>query len=323
MTANVAQARPRSSEAGVSTLELMLVAAVMSILMVMVAESMRTLAGVRGEQRATMHLTDVADRAARRLIADVEYAARVFAADEGGDALFDAMAPAAELRRNGCRQPLLTSHDAFLVDPPGVPETGNVLFLLRRGPKVRAQGGYGDSGNHLVQTYEFVATAPAAAAPDDARRDLVRFVSGPVADALDLLAIADEDERRAVVSELHDEGVAAAWDASAEGRAALLELSRQGDLLPWPDDRLLECGEDAGTRPLATRAAWLAEDHDSDRRPVPLFARPGAKAFGGFELKLDGGAAGKLLLLRLVVETATPQGRSVTAEMRRLVDTRG
>jgi hypothetical protein len=67
----------------------------------------------------------------------------------------------------------------------------------------------------------------------------------------------------------------------------------------------------------------IASNGDATKHPAPLYARPVGTFPGGFELKLDGADQGKLLLLRMVVEADSPQGRSVRTEARRVLATQG
>ena len=311
--------KDRSSQAGFSSIELICVAAVMSILMVMVAESMRTLAGVRGEQRVGFQVGDVSDRVARKLTSDVEFASRVFSSEAADLQLFATLDLGVDLIANGCRLPKLTSNGAFEPDPPGLQETGNVLFVARRGDKLEVGGDEGPSTR--VQTYEFCVTAPMT---HDGALDLRRFVSEPLLDYAALAEFGNEDERKDALQSLHEDGANFAWDPTAAPGSAFYVVTEGGDLEPMPTGRRIPCAEDdAWSRPFSTRRMRVAANGDANKHPTPLYARPVGAFPGGFELKLDGAQQGKLLLLRMVVEADSPQGRSVRAEIRRLLPTQG
>jgi len=309
----------RKAQAGFSSVELIVVAAVMSILMVMVAESMRTLAGVRGEQRASFALGDVSDRVARKLTADVEFAARVFSADATDQKLLTSLELGVDLIASGCRLPKLTSHGAFLPDAPGSLETGNALFVARRGEKLELGGEEGPSSR--VQTYEFCVTAPMTG---DGGLDLVRFVSDPLLDYAALMDLGDESSRREALRELHEDGLRFAWDPAASSEDTLWSITESGELEPLAAGRKLPCVEDESwSRPFGERRMRIASNGDATKHPAPLYARPVGAFPGGFELKLDGADQGKLLLLRMVVEADSPQGRSVRTEVQRVLATQG
>lgn len=309
----------RSGQAGFSSVELIVVAAVMSILMVMVAESMRTLASVRGEQRAGFQLSDVSDRVARKLTADVEFAARVFCADSTGAHTLAALDLGVDLAAQGCRLPKLTSHGAFELDAPGALETGNVLFVGRRGDKIEV--GDDEGAKARVQTYEFCVTAPVAT---DGALDLRRFVSEPVLDHAALLDFDDEDGRRAALADLHEQGVRFAWDPTAAPASAFWSITVNGDIEPMPAGRRVPCAEDpTWSRPFGARRMRVSQNGEQTKFPTPLYARPVGAFPGGFEIKVDGAEQGKLLLLRMVVEADAAQGRPVRAEARRVLATQG
>lgn len=311
--------KDRSSQAGFSSTELICVAAVMSILMIMVAESMRTLAGVRGEQRAGFQLGDVSDRVARKLTSDVEFASRVFSSDAADLQTLAALDLGVDLIASGCRLPKLTSNGAFEPDPPGLQETGNVLFVARRGEKLEV--GEEDGPTTRVQTYEFCVTAPMA---NDGSLDLRRFVSEPVLDYAALADFGSEEQRRDALQSLHEQGATYAWDPTVPPGSAFHVVTERGDLEPMPASKRIPCSEDgAWSRPFSTRRMRVAANGDANKHPTPLYARPVGAFPGGFELKLDGAQQGKLLLLRMVVEADSPQGRSVRAEIRRLLPTQG
>lgn len=90
-----------------------------------------------------------------------------------------------------------------------------------------------------------------------------------------------------------------------------------------PTERIRMYEDATSSRPFAARRLGLVTDESDDRFQVPQYARKNSGFLGSFEVKVDGGDAGKLLLMRLVVETDTPQGHKVRGETRRVLDTRG
>lgn len=309
----------KRSESGFSSIELIVVAAVMSILMVMVAESMRTLAGVRGEQRAGFQIGDVSDRIARKLTTDVEFAARIFAADEMGAATLTRLDLGINLTTAGCRLPKLTSYGAFEPDAPGAQETGNVLFVSRRIDKLEAGDDEGPKAR--VQAYEFCVTVPMEV---NGALDLLRFVSEPTVDHSALLDCGDDEARRDTAIELYEQGLRWSWDPAATPENAFYAIRANGDLEPLGSAVRIPCSEDPSwSRPFEKRRMRVAKNGDATKFPAPLYARPSGAFPGGFELKLDGAEQGKLLLLRLVIETDSPNGRAIRGEARRVLATQG
>lgn len=312
----------RQRESGLTSIELMAVAVVMSVLMVMVAESMRTLASVRGEQKASFTLGDVADRFARRLTADVDVAARVFT-NRAEDAEYLAGLEFDGLPNpitSGTRLPMLTAHGAFEPDPPGVMETGNVLFLARRGPTLQLEGPVLPVEHQHVKTFQWVVVVPGNFGQ---RADLLRFASDPFVDYWELMDMS-ATEREEAIAQLADAGIQYAWDAAAPRSTGLFKIKGPGTLVAVGAAERVRVYEDAtASRPFSVRRLGLVLDESNDRFQVPQYARKNSGFFGSFEVKLDGGDAGKLLLMRLVVETDTPQGRKVRGETRRVLNTRG
>lgn len=312
----------RQRESGLSSIELMAVAVVMSVLMVMVAESMRTLASVRGEQKASFTLGDVADRFARRVTADVDLAARVFTNRPEDVEYLAAVQFDSDIDplSYGGRLPMLTAHGAFEPDPPGVPETGNLLFLARRGPTLQLEGPVLAVEHQHVKTFQWVVVVPAVV---DKKADLFRFVSDPLVDYWEL-ATLPQAQREDALQQLADAGIRCAWDPSAPRTTGLFLVKDGGSLIAMgAADRVRLYEDPTASRPFSTRRLGLVLDESDDRFKVPQYARKNSGFFGSFEVKIDGGDAGKLLLMRLVVETDTPQGHKVRGETRRVLNTRG
>lgn len=312
----------RRSECGLTSLELMAVAVVMSVLMVMVAESMRTLASVRGEQKASFTLGDVADRFARKITADVELAARLFT-NRAEDLEYLAAIEfegGTDPLSSGGRLPILTAHGAFEPDPPGVPETGNILFVARRGPTLQLEGPVLPLEHQHVSTFKWVVVLPATR---QGATDMFRYVSDPLVDYWKL-AEMDEVLRQDALLQLADAGIRYAWDSSAPRSSGLFSITDSGALVPMgSSDRIHVYEDPSGSRPFQQKRLNLVLDESDERYVVPQYARSQSGFFGSFELKVDGGDSGKLLLMRLVVETATPQGHKVRSEARRVLSTRG
>ena len=308
----------RSSEAGMSAVEIVIMAAIMSLLMIMITESLSTLSGVRKEQRASFRIADVADRVARVIEDDVEYASRIFCDTEQGRDYLAAMQTPISLVTSAHRLPALTDHGYFSADTL-TPETGNVLFMARRGPKVKLE--HLATEEYLVQCWRFVIYAPVT---DDGVLELMRWTSELVVNYWDLAEISDETARADVITQLWENGVFYAWDPLSARNEALWRLEETGTLVVMESEELVSGSEDKNeTRPFGKRMMQIAENGRGTPHPVPAYAQAIGTFPGGFELKVDGGSAGKLLLFRLVVRSNQPRVREVTNMIQRLFHTDG
>lgn len=315
MTATV----QREREAGLTMTEVLVVSVVMSLMMVLVTESMTTLSGVRIEQRAHFRLGEVGDRVARRIEDDISMSTRVFGDNARDLAYLQAMAIGPQLLSSGRVLPRITDHGHFDPDPPVQRETGNMLFLSPRGPRVAIQ--VPNRPDRLVQTLRFVVYAPVATAEG---ADLLRWFSEPTVVYWDIADIADPNERADTVSQLHAGGVRYAWDPQSPRSSGLYELTAAGGIQPLDENRRVRGREDASTsRPFGSRAMQLAQATTAPQAQIPLYAAPGPSFDCAFEVKIDGTNSGKLVLLRFVVASTRGLKRAVWSEVRRLRHTSG
>lgn len=306
-------------QSGMSTTEVLIMATVMSVLMIMVTESMNTLSGVRSEQRAAFRLGDVADRVARRVERDVDYSTRIFSNSAQDSEYLQAMDVGYDLLGNGARLPQLTANGYFEPDPPGVVETGNVLFVARRGPRVEVK--YGMTGQFHVQSLVFVVTAPI---PEATSFDLIRWISDPVVDYWDVNEITDPIARVDVLEQLYDNGVRYAWDSTSPRPTGLFEVTPSGTLSQLATDAFVSGGEAVdSSRPFGKRRMRLAGNGKAGRWNVPAYAKADGTFPCGFEIKIDGSAAGKLLMLRMIAESASPTSQDVAVEIQRFFSSQG
>ena len=309
---------PGSPAAGMTMTEVMAMALIISTLMIILTESMSTLSGVRLEQKAHFRVGDVGDSVGRRIESDLDYAARVFSDTADDLEYLRSTAIGGQLLAAGRRLPRLTQSGYFRVDPPQVAETGNIVFLVRRGPKVRLQ--LDSSTARLVQGLQFVVYCPVV---DAGRIELIRWLSEPLVDYWGIADIEDPTLRAEAIEQLQEGGVHLALDAHAPRGNGLFELVHSG-LQPLAADRLVAGVEDRrNSRPFTLRRTQIAPNDAVPGMAVPAYAQAGSGFSGGFEVKLDGSASGKLVLLRFVVVATEPLQRPVATEIRRCISTGG
>jgi len=313
-------ARPpcRGRQAGITMTEVMIMSLVISSLMVVMAESMSTLSGVRVEQKAHFRVGDVAERVASRIRTDVHWATRVFSNSADDQEYLLTMAIGGSIVQQGGRLPSLTHSGYFQADAPGAPETGNVLLLAMRGPKVQLT--FGDDATRLVQSLLFVVYA---SIDDGGRRDLLRWVSEPVVNYWDIVEIQDKKDRREAYRQLTDNGVRLAWDPYGKRATSLFEIDDDSLELVPPERRVDGREDRANSRPFRVRRMQFAANDSLPGVPVPAYANPASGFQGAFELKIDGASSGKLVLLRFVVASTEPLKRQIWTEIRRFMPTNG
>jgi len=280
---------------------------------------MSTLSGVRVEQKAHFKVGDVADHVARRIQNDVHYATRVFTdtADDGD--YLRSMAIGNTLTRAGCRLPKLTQSGFFRPDPLDVAETGNLLFLALRGPKVQLH--FESGSTRIVQPLQFVVYAPVF---DGDKLELVRWLGQPMVNYYDVAEIQNPDERTEALQQLAQNDVRVAWDPFGKRAGSLFEITGNA-LVPMPMDHVVDGREDsAESRPFVQRHMQLAPNDAIQGIDVPAYGRIGSGFSGGIELKVDGSSSGKLVLLRYVVMSTLPGiKRQIWTEIRRFLPTNG
>jgi hypothetical protein len=303
---------------GMTIPEVMIMALVISTLMIVMTESMSTLSGVRVEQRAHFGVGDVADHVARRVQSDVHIAARVFTDTADDTDYLRSMAIGNQLLRGGRRLPRLTQGGFFRPDPADVPETGDVLFLARRCPRVRIE--FDDGSARTVQVLQFVVDSTIV---NNGQVELLRWISQPVVNYYDVVEIQDQSQRAEALQQLSRNDVHLAWDPFGKRAASLYEISNSA-LALLPMDHLVDGKEDADSRPFVMRHMQLAAGTSIPGVAIPAYANAASGFAGGIEIKVDGSSSGKLVLLRYVVLSTQPgMKRQIWTEIRRFLPTDG
>ncbi len=308
-----------SRQAGLSSVEVIIMATVMSVLMIMVTESMTTLTGVRAEQRTQFRLGDVADGVVRRIEKEVDFAKRIFTDNAIDNDYLAAMDLDFDPIALGRRLPKLTTHGFFEPDAAAQPETGNVLFVARRLPRVAVK--YDTIAEYHLQVLQFAAYLPIDVG---GHLDLLRWTSDMMVDYWDIVDVADLTARADVLTQLYDNGVRYAWDATSPRVGGLFEITAAGGMTPLAADKQVTGREDAAlSRPLGRRRIQIAPNGVLGPHHVPAYAQATGGFPGGFELKVDGAVSGKLVLIRLVTQSTHEATHQVVGEILRFMSTQG
>ena len=307
-------------QAGFTLPEVAIMSFVMSALLVMIAQSIASLSSVRSDHKQHANIGNVADRIARSVERDVEYATRVFTNTPDDLAYLRATVIGQKLLVQGCRLPTLTNLGLFDHDPPATPQTGCVVFLGTRGARISITFNGTVDSERLVQSLVLVIYAPIVGASGD--RDLLRWVSRPMASYWDIAEITDPVQRADAISRLYDSGVRIAWDPDQPRNTGLFELQQGGAMVPLLPTALLPGSEDVQlSRLLLQRNMRVAPNGNLPGIQVPEFADVVGAFPGGVEVKVDGAGKGRLLLFRLVIDSTQKQLRHVFSEVRRLINT--
>lgn len=299
-------------------LEIVIMGMVMSLLLVMITQSIASLSKTRAESRTHAELHSVADRYARQVETDVSSAARLFTDTAADRDYLTAMAVGNELLAAGNQLPVLTKLGLFDRDPMGTRETGNIVFVGSRRDRIAitVETNSGPA-TYYAQTYQF--TIYTTRSHDD-RIDALRWVSVPVVAYWDLMEIEPDLDRAAAITQLHDSGLRHAWDPNSDRAGGLFVLLSAGAMSPLAaEDRVGGAYDERGVLITASRPMCVVPNQGITQLPVPEFATPAGAFPGGFEVKIDGGASGKLLLFRMVLESTATNERRVFAEVRRIV----
>ncbi|HLU39446.1 MAG TPA: hypothetical protein VK081_08680, partial [Planctomycetota bacterium] len=210
----------------------------------------------------------------------------------------------------------------FERDVPGAATTGNYLFVAKAGDPVLADLSGDRSQLASVQTYRFVVYIPVHGPNQTV--DLARWVSVKIARLNDIERVTDPVKRTLLGQALYDEGVSIAWEPGRPIATGLRVINPSGSLSAFtPGTRVP--GEPDQVRPAMftpSRMA-LAQNGTLSSIPVPAFAIAGGGFPGGFEVKVDGNASGRMILVRLVVTSRLFDGNRSALVFTRTMSNRG
>lgn len=287
-------------ERGFTTVELMSALVLGTAILLMIGQSLATVGKSHGFQRDRMRVADISDRVLRSIQRDVGFAAHVFADGTPAEEYRAALAIPRRSLQATVALPLATARGYFDVDPPGSRQTGNLLLLARSREAISIVPEDEEENPLRIDTFEFVAYY--ATENENADVDLARWVSAPLASATDLQGIENTWERRRVLTKLHDAGVRFAWSPGEPRSEGLFEIRSGGRLVPLRERSTIPAaprGSSSGL--LGSHDLALATSGSHPGARVPLYARASATQAMGFEIKIDGPRAARLIMVRLVI----------------------
>lgn len=323
-TSNGRAGHPRADRdlqcGGFSLFEVVLVTALVGVLTMLIVKSLADLTRSQAFTTGQLRTAELADRLLRPAVDDVSFSVRVFDEGSDSDAYLALLAVPRDLAMRGSRLPVLTNRGYFDLDGLGRPETGNLLFLGRYEQPALVRGADADS-ELRVDTVAFVLYF--LERRRDGALDLSRYASVPLARYSDVMAVADLQERRQILVQLHSAGIRFTWDVDAPARQGLLVITAEGLLRPLAlEERIPAAPEGVRRRLLANSGLQVAPNGKVGRLTVPRYARADGDFPAGFEVKVDGGTTGKLMLLRLVLCREAEGSDDNFAEIVRLIPCR-
>lgn len=314
--------RRDASERGMSAIETMLVLLTLTILSSMIVNSIRrfTSAHAYSEGQARMH--EVGDRVSRVVSDDASIASHVFTTT-GEAAEYLARCDLAGMVPFQPRAPTATERGYFTKDTATSATTGNFLFLAKACAPFRADLSGDRTVIATVGSYRLVLYMPVVT--PGRSLDLARWVSHKVARLNDIQRVLDPVRRTLLGQKLYDEGFRFAWEPGRPIATGLQLITAAGGLLlPGVDDKVP--GEQGELRPalLQVSRMALAANGALPSIQVPAFAIAQGGGFpGGFEVKVDGTGAGRMILVRLVVVGTIFDGSRNALAFTRTMSNRG
>ncbi len=308
---------------GFTLVEVAVATALVGALTLLIVQSLADLARTQAFSEGQAKIAEAADRVMRTLARDVTFSVCTFTDGEQADDYLAVMDyPEAEAAVDS-RLPRKIQSGYFEADPIDSPETGNLLFLARfQQPAVVDVAASPPPKEYRLDLLNFVLYYPKPTPAGDL--DLARWASVVVVRHQDAMTIATEAERATALGKLYAQGIRYTWDVNAPAATGLFAIAENGVLTPLPASvKLPGDATQARSSVVGSRQIHLAGNGTKLKVPVPLYAVPLPQGFpGGFELKVDGPGAGKLVLLRLVLRSGAGDSRDNFAEIVRLVSCR-
>ena len=300
---------------GVSLVEVSVVTVIIGLLTILIVRSMSDLSATHTWTRGQAKATAAGDATARAIEIDASVAAQVY--DRASGAAWLALMPLQDPLAPGARLPVVTERGYFDVDPPSTIESGNALLLARDAGTWSTDVGTSSRPDRVrVDLLRLVLWHPMRRT--DGKLDLSRCATGRLARLTDLLAIEPSSRRAEVAQRLRDDGVAFAYEPYRRPDQGLQRISASGSLSAPPTGTKLPLDAGECRRSVfAVQRVELCANGKAVGIAVPRYTRVDGVFPGGFEVKLDGPATGRLLLLRLVL--ALPGRRTNWAETTKLV----
>jgi len=302
-------------------IETMLVLLTLSIMSAMIINSMRRFTSAHAYSEGQARVTEVGDRIVRQMSDDATFASHVFTTS-GYAAAYLAKCDLAGLSLFNPAPPVATEKGYFEKDVAGTPTTGNYLFMAKAGEPFVADLSGDRSRIVSVDTFRFVLHAPVNLGGQSV--DVARWVSQRVARLADIERVSSSVERTVLGQKLYDKGFRFAWEAGRPTGTGLMAIAASGSLYtPLPSERIPYDRAELRPAMLKLQRMALATNGMLPNVAVPAYAIAQGGFPGGFEVKVDGNALGRMILVRLVVVGAVLDGSRNTVVFSRTMSNRG
>lgn len=279
--------------------ETMLVLLTLSILSAMIVNSMRRFTSAHAYSEGQARVSEVGDRVVRQMSDDAAFASHVFTST-GLASDYLAKCDLAGLSLFSPMPPTPTEKGYFDKDTAGSHATGNYLFMAKLGDPFLADL-VGDRSQIVsVGTYRLVLHA--LVSTPDQTVDVARWVSKKLARLNDIERVTSPVQQAVLCQKLYDEGFRFAWEPGRPPATGLRSILPGGTLQALGDTERVGY-ENSELRPaiFKLRRMSIATNGMLPNVAVPAFAIAQGQFPGGFEVKVDGNALGRMILLRLVV----------------------
>jgi len=323
----------RSSEAGFSVVEVILVMAALAALGVMFGETMIVSLGADRYVSAFNAAATKGQRSSNEIEEDLTAARRVYSNDAEGRAYAAATDAFGSTRPSTVPKPIKSSL-LPLTDPLGTfaPDTsthqvtGNAALFVREQGSALIETEEGPSPRTLrFDLFRFVAyyltkkPGPTVGGNPD-RLDLIRWQSVPFASRVQAIAITDPTERAEALAALRaDFGVEHLWEPGELVEAAFFEVDSDGLVSTTPTEEfVIRSDQMAGIHEFfLDKRSSVAWNGGETQVPVPKYGFRNDSTDGfphGFELKIIGQAGSRQMLVRLALLGWTPPGHTAYAD---------
>jgi hypothetical protein len=307
-------------EGGMNMVETMLVLLTLSILSSMIINSIRRFSSAHAYSEGQARVHEVGDRVIRQVSEDAAFAVHVFTAS-GDAAGYLAKCDLRGLTPFCPTPPTTTERGYFEKDVAGSPTTGNFLFVgCALDPFLTDLAG-DRTDIASVTVYRLLLYLPVTRSGS---LDLARWASQKVARLNDVERVSDPVKRTLLLQRLYDAGFRCAWEPGRMVAGGLREISSSGSLSAFSGtDRIAQEPAESRAGMLHGSRMEVARNDSLPNVPVPGFAIANGGFPGGFEVKIDGNASGRMVLVRLVITNKTFDGSRNALAFTRTVANRG
>lgn len=311
----------RDGERGMNMVEVMLVLLTLSILSSMIINSIRRFTSAHAFSEGQARVHEIGDRIVWQVSEDASLASHVFTA--GGEAAgYLGRCQLGTLTPFCATPPTTTERGYFEADTPEERSTGNYLLLAKNRETFLADLSSDRTAITSVGVYRFVLYLPVTTLAGTL--DLARWVSQDIARLADIERITDPVKRTLMGQKLYDAGFRFAWEPGRSLATGLREITSVGSLtIPGTSARIPGDQTEQRSALLHNHRMSLATNGSLPNIAVPGYAVAEGGFPGGFEVKVDGTATGRMILVRLVVSHTLFDGNRNALAFSRTMSNRG